>query len=159
MNSEQIFWDVRNDSDALFSLYGINLAGVYDAQLLEVTYKRLRIGSTKYLKGLADAVTTYVKPGANWSQVKNTGKALLFPGNGGSYQLFEKRPLDPRILAYAANDTIFLFNLVDILEAGLGRALVDWKKRVMKASSARVADSHRAAYSPYGRNRCLAPIF
>jgi len=155
----KIFWDVRNDSDALFSLYGINVEGVYDAQLLEVAYKRFKIGNAKFLKGLADAVITYVKPGVNWCQVKNAGKALLFPGNGGSYQLFEKRPLDPRILAYAANDTIFLFRLVDILEAGLGRTLVQWRKRVLKGSSERVADSHRAAYSPHGRSRCLAPIF
>lgn len=126
---------------------------------MEVAYKRFKIGRTKFLKGLADAVITYVNPGVNWSQVKNTGKALLFPGNSGSYQLLEKRPLDPRILAYAANDTIFLFSLVDIFEAGLGRTSVEWRKRVLKASSDRVADSYRATYSPYGRSRCLAPIF
>jgi exonuclease 3'-5' domain-containing protein 1 len=150
---------VRNDSDALFSLYGINLKAVYDIQLLEVAFRRSKRKDGRLVKALGIAVIEYAKPDSSWTSVKQAGKALLFPSNGGSYKLFEIRPLDPRILAYAANDVTFLFTLAEVLERGLGRGCVEWKARVLKASSDRVALSHRVDYNPAGGNRGLAPIF
>lgn len=42
-------WDVRNDADALFSLYGVKLANVLDIQLLE---NASRAGDKTFLRGL-----------------------------------------------------------------------------------------------------------
>jgi exonuclease 3'-5' domain-containing protein 1 len=47
----KVFFDVRNDSDALFSHYGIALQGVEDVQLME-SATRETTGSRRYLNGL-----------------------------------------------------------------------------------------------------------
>ena len=39
-----------------------------------------------------------------WKKVKEAGNRLFAPEKGGSYNIFETRPLDPRILAYCAQD-------------------------------------------------------
>lgn len=154
-----MLWDVRNDSDALFSLYGIDLEAVYDLQLLEVAFRRSKNKNFKFLKGLGDAVLEYVKPDPSWAEVKNAGKLLLFPEKGGSFELFERRPLDPRVLLYAANDVTFLFTLWAILDEGLGHRCIEWRKRVLKASADRVAESHQINYNPHDKKHCLVPTF
>jgi exonuclease 3'-5' domain-containing protein 1 len=150
---------VRNDSDALFSLYGIKIKTVYDIQLLEVAFRRSKNLYSKTVKGLGNAVLEYVKPGPSWAEVKEAGKRLLFPTNGGSYELFEKRPLDQRILEYAANDVALLFALVAVLGGRLGGVCAKWRERVLKASSNRVSESHQIDYNPDGNNRGLSPKF
>lgn len=44
------FFDVRNDSDALFHLFGINLAGVQDIQLMELATRTI---SKRCVNGLS----------------------------------------------------------------------------------------------------------
>lgn len=152
-----MLWDVRNDSDALFSLYGISLQTVYDVQLLEVAFRQSRNKYSKTVKGLGTAVQEYVKPDPQWTEVKKAGKALLFPELGGRFELFEERPLESRILAYAANDVSLLFRLGTVLEEGIYGNRVKWKQRVLEASKKRVVESHQAAYDPDGKGRALSP--
>ena len=130
---------------------------MYDLQLLEVASRRSRNKYSKTLKGLGASVQEYVKPDPLWTEVKEAGKALLFPDKGGRFELFEERPLDPRILAYAANDVCLLFRLGTLLEEGIGKKWIKWKKRVLEASLERVVESHQAAYDPNGKGRCLSP--
>ncbi len=46
----KVFFDVHNDSDALFSHFSISLAGIYNIQLIELA---TRTYSKRYIKGLA----------------------------------------------------------------------------------------------------------
>ena len=54
----KVFFDVRNDSDALFAHFGVALQGVEDVQLIE-SATRTTTSSRKYLNGLA----RYIKQG------------------------------------------------------------------------------------------------
>ena len=49
----KVFFDIRNDSDALFSLFGICVAGIEDVQLMEVAS---RTSSKRLLNGLAKCI-------------------------------------------------------------------------------------------------------
>lgn len=51
----KVFFDVRNDSDALFSHFGVALKGVEDIQLME-SATRKTTSSRKYVTGLAKCV-------------------------------------------------------------------------------------------------------
>ena len=48
----KVFFDVRNDSDALFAYFGVAIQGVEDVQLME-SATRTTTRSRKYLNGLA----------------------------------------------------------------------------------------------------------
>lgn len=52
-NVKKVIFDVRNDSDALFSHYNISLDGMQDLQLMELA---TRSGSKKYVAGLAKCI-------------------------------------------------------------------------------------------------------
>jgi len=51
----KVFFDVRNDSDALFAHFGVALQGVEDVQLIESATRRTT-KSRKFLSGLAKCV-------------------------------------------------------------------------------------------------------
>lgn len=81
LESEHIikcFFDVRNDADALYNLYGISMQSVADLQVLEVATRR---GNKRLLNGLARAIRTdgALKPEvlAQWLETKERGKALF----------------------------------------------------------------------------------
>lgn len=52
----QLWWDVRNDSDALFTHHGIRLGNVWDVQLFELM---IRYGPRHRLRSLLDTVKLY----------------------------------------------------------------------------------------------------
>lgn len=80
------FWDVRNDADALFSLYAIDLAGVTDLQLLELAARppHPKKGNLKlYVRALASCIqsdlTLTPDQIASWAGAKDSVKALMKP--------------------------------------------------------------------------------
>lgn len=48
----KIFFDIRNDSDALFSLHGIRVAGIEDLQLMELASRNF---AKRHISGLPSA--------------------------------------------------------------------------------------------------------
>lgn len=79
-------WDVRNDADALFSLYAIDLAGVTDLQLLELAARppHPKKGNLKlYVRALASCIqsdlTLTRDQIASWAAAKDSVKALMKP--------------------------------------------------------------------------------
>ena len=154
----QLLFDVRNDADALFNIYGIELANVYDLQLVDVASRRSRNIPTKFVSGLTKCIDLYVSPPNAWKEVKEAGNRLFLPEKGGSYTIFETRPLDPRILAYCAQDVALLFQL----EAEMKRTIVGkgWEKRILRGSANRVRESKSFTYDGRnGRHRAIAPTF
>ncbi|KAF9528395.1 ribonuclease H-like domain-containing protein [Crepidotus variabilis] len=155
----KVFYDVRTDSDALFNLFGIKLSNTYDLQLLEVAARRSSGKKVSYVIGLGKVINQYIRPGSQWTRVKEEGAALLFPDKGGSYELFDKRPLDERVLQYSAQDVNLLFQLQTMLESEIGRyERAGWIRKVIQGSSRRVDEAHLPIY-PKGRQRAIATFF
>jgi exonuclease 3'-5' domain-containing protein 1 len=157
----KVFFDVRNDSDALFALYGVALRGVEDVQLME-SAARKTTAQRRLLNGLArcvesnQAVLAVGGRGsvAGWKQAKQTGERLFKPEMGGSYAVFNTRPIPKDIVAYAIGDVQFL---PDLRNAFWKNRTVKWRDMVLDESKKRVALSQRADYQPHGRDRALAP--
>ena len=155
----QLLFDVRNDADALWNIYQIDLANVYDLQLLDVASRRSRNVPTNYVNGLTRCIENYVNPPNEWKKIKEEGNNLFSPEKGGSYDIFEKRPLDPRILAYCAQDVALMFELEAAMKRTIGRrGLRGWDVRITAASAIRVAESKSFDYND-GPSRKFAPVF
>ena len=94
----KVFFDVRNDSDALFAHFGVALQGVEDVQLMESATRRTT-GSRKFLSGLAKCVEKNVLISlhgidlVSWKAAKEKGERLFKAEHGGSYEVFNQRPL------------------------------------------------------------------
>ncbi|TFK38245.1 ribonuclease H-like domain-containing protein [Crucibulum laeve] len=156
---KKIFYDVRNDSDALYHHYSIHIKNPYDLQILELAVRHHSRRQTRFLNGLARVIDQYLRPNAEWKAVKEAGVKLFRPSDGGSYKVFESRPLDPRIAAYCAQDVILLFDLGDVMKRILGHAYDRiWEDRVIAASNARVAETHSSTYRPNGPHKAISPI-
>ncbi|KAI2896356.1 hypothetical protein CBS63078_5647 [Aspergillus niger] len=97
----KVFFDFRNDSAAMFHQYQVELAGIYDLQVMKVG-TRARPG--KYLAGLAKCIsrdapmTPFEK--ASWRATKERGKILFSPQHGGSSDVFNARPLSKEVVEY-----------------------------------------------------------
>ncbi|KAK6387924.1 hypothetical protein LTR81_027264 [Elasticomyces elasticus] len=74
----KVFFDIRNDSDALFGLYEIRVAGIEDLQLMELASRNF---SKRHVNGLAkcierDSTIPFVER-RGWQLVKDNGKHLF----------------------------------------------------------------------------------
>lgn len=130
---------------------------VYDLQLLELAVRHSLRRPTKFLNGLGRTITSYLTPPMEWEPVKQAGLRLFQPDFGGSYSVFEQRPLDPRIVAYCAQDVTLLFELEETLRRSFGRFGSNWEDRIVAGSARRVSLAE-GAYEGNGRHRALAPV-
>lgn len=110
---EKLMYDCRADSDALFHTYGIKIKNLADVQVL---YTRSQFsGNDKFLHGLAKALSesgvVSDKDLAKVDKLKSEGKKLFAPEKGGSYDVWETRPLSPALVAYCVVDVHYLFAL------------------------------------------------
>ncbi|KAH3937586.1 hypothetical protein HBH53_264500 [Parastagonospora nodorum] len=108
----KVFFDVRNDSDALYHHFQISLSGVHSIQLIELATRR---SNQRYVNGLQrcienDAIMTVAERVA-WNVAKEAGKKLFAPEKGGRYEVFNNRPLAKEIIQYCVQDVQFLPNL------------------------------------------------
>jgi exonuclease 3'-5' domain-containing protein 1 len=152
----KVFFDVRNDSDALFNHFNVKLAGVVDLQLMELA---TRYYSRKYVNGLAkcidrDAPLTTDEM-RTWKASKEKGLKLFAPEHGGSYDVFNVRPLPDDIKEYCVQDVRFLPKLWVQYQ---GKISLSWTKRVMTESANRVLLSQTATYDGKGKDKALAPV-
>ncbi|KAF2678020.1 hypothetical protein K458DRAFT_423432 [Lentithecium fluviatile CBS 122367] len=149
------FFDVRCDSDALYSHFGINLAGVVDIQLLELA---TRSGSKRFISGLAKCMERDLPMTSaerqTWMATKETGRRLFAPERGGSYEVFNKRPLPQEIREYCMQDVKFLPRLWRFYYDKLTPV---WKARVEDAAKARVRESQSARFVGQGQHMALGP--
>ncbi|KAJ6498592.1 ribonuclease H-like domain-containing protein [Mycena vitilis] len=160
----KLFFDVRNDSDALYNLFGVTLANVYDLQLLEIAVRSSKAGRPpRFVKGLVPSLETYVAPLKSqtvvreWARVKEVGLRLFAPERGGRYEVFEDRPLSPGLAEYCVQDVALLHELEAVLRRMLGTQGKNWDQRVVAESAVRVGVAYRANYVPRGPDKALAP--
>jgi exonuclease 3'-5' domain-containing protein 1 len=150
-----MFYDCRNDVDALWNLHRVFPMNIWDLQLQELCYRRVRSKQTRLLNGLAKALTEHLgNMSADWKSHKYQGRKLFAPELGGSYKVSEARPLDPRVLAYSAADVELLFALRDALHR-VQRA--PWPSRIEAEGAKRALAAKGAAFAGKGRHMALAP--
>ncbi|KAH2126105.1 hypothetical protein KXV35_007246 [Aspergillus fumigatus] len=151
----KVFFDVRNDSDALYSHFGVGLNGVHDLQLMELATRRPPRG---YVSGLRKCIQREVQMTAaelhTWKVTKEKGLNLFEPGRGGSYEVFNIRPLSDDILKYCIQDVRLLPKL---WVAYYPKLMPIWAKRVELAVKDRIILSQSAAYQPKGEHKARAP--
>jgi exonuclease 3'-5' domain-containing protein 1 len=140
----KVFFDIRHDSDALFGLYGIRVSGIEDLQLMELA-SRNAFESKRYVSGLAKCIRNYSQ--LSWAEkqqfkaVKDKGVRLFDPARGGSYAVFDQRPLSAEVAKYCAQDVLHMPGLYDVFK---GKLSAYWKDEVKKETAARIALSQSA---------------
>ena len=154
----KVFFDVRNDSDALYAHFGISLQGVQDIQLMENADRPGHISGKRCLNGLAkcierDAPLT-AQEKQRWNMIKDKGASLFDPAKGGSYQVFDTRPLNEDIRRYCVSDVQYMPQLRSVYWA---RLTLEWKDKVEVETRARVTLSQSAGYQPHGQHKALGP--
>lgn len=112
-NVVKLIFDVRGDSDALYSHYGVRLAGVLDVQYLgmlkRAAYWERRPRYTDSMRN-SRCLTSAEQ------QQFDTYKCYPY---GNDYSKFKERPLQPSLKAYAINDVMFLRRLASKLKLSL----------------------------------------
>ncbi|KAL8966944.1 MAG: hypothetical protein Q9183_003143 [Haloplaca sp. 2 TL-2023] len=151
----KVFFDVRNDSDALHAHYNVRLSGIHDLQLMELA---TRHSSKKFVIKLGKCIekhatmTTAQKQA--WQSVKEEGMRLFAPERGGSYEVFNHRPLRPELMAYCIQDVQFMPGLYTHYQSKMTSF---WQKRVDDATTDRVAQSQSPTYNGKGPHMALGP--
>jgi exonuclease 3'-5' domain-containing protein 1 len=154
----KVFFDVRNDSDALFAHYGIALAGIEDVQLME-SATRPTTQSRRLVAGLTTCIeenlTTPSQTASltRWKLVKRKGEKLFNPNRGGSYAVFNQRPIPADIIAYCAGDVA----LLPALRAKLFAQTARQRDMIVEQTAKRVLVSQSAGYQPQGPDKATAP--
>lgn len=154
----KVFFDVRNDSDALYSHYGIKLQGIVDIQLMENATRTGAMQRKRFLSGLGKCIDydlnlSFADKTA-WKDIKDAGPKLFAPEKGGSYEVFNERPLKPEIVDYCTHDVTLLPRLWQLYNSRMAR---NWAIRVDDATKARVVESQQWNYQPHGKHKALGP--
>ena len=155
----KVFFDVRNDSDALFAHFGVALQGIEDVQLME-SATRNTTASRKSLNGLAKCIETNIlvsfgsRGRDGWKLAKQKGERLFKAEYGGSYGVFNQRPIPEDVVSYCVGDVQYLPELRNTFWTWRSRI---WQELVCEETKKRVAASQTADYRPYGQDRSLAP--
>ncbi|PSN72918.1 hypothetical protein BS50DRAFT_475485, partial [Corynespora cassiicola Philippines] len=106
---KKVFFDVRNDSDALFAHFDVALRGVEDVQLME-SATRQTTPSRMFVSGLTKCIEQNLAPAlfgnrmAAWKLAKQKGEQLFMTAKGGSYEVFNQRPMPAALIAYCVGD-------------------------------------------------------
>jgi exonuclease 3'-5' domain-containing protein 1 len=152
---KKYLFDVRNDSDALFALFGVRLAGVVDVQLLELASRK---GPKHFVCGLAKCIeqeqTLPSLALSQWQSTKKEGVKMFDPKLGGSYEVFNVRPLPQVLIEYCVGDVEFLPLLSAIYDSRLDGPGME---KVRIETEKRLEQSRRPSYEPHGRHKSLAP--
>lgn len=158
----KVFFDVRNDSDALFAHYSIALGGIIDLQLMELGARYGSFENRKYVSGLAKCIqrhsTLTAEERVRLTHVKQRGAQLFAPQHGGRFEVFNDRPLTNDVLQYCVSDVTVLPNLLDVYDEILRKAHKrEWRKRVEQETVKRVQETWTSEYSPSGPLKVLGP--
>lgn len=154
----KVFFDVRNDSDALFHHHKIALQGVQDVQLMELASRPGTLWQKKYLNGLAICIDREgglnVVEKAAWKTTKAKITTLMNAKGENETHLFAHRPLSPDAIEYCIGDVCILPRLRTIYRTRLTK---DWKAKVKRAVLARVEASQSPEYVPHGDHKRFGP--
>lgn len=146
------FWDLRNDADALWSLFNVGLANVTDIQLLENASRGSR--DNTFLSGLDTAVRLdlpQLRPAERqrWARTKQAVKARM-----PAAQVFSAWPLDAETVEYCVNDVRYLPALQAVYERRISpRGLAMAKDHSLQ----RAVEVRSPSYDPQSPNKARGP--
>ncbi|KAK0853121.1 hypothetical protein LTS02_012054 [Friedmanniomyces endolithicus] len=142
----EVFFDIRNDSDALFGLYEI-LDGAASRNFLK-----------RYINGLAKCIerdsTLLFAEKREWKANKERGRKLFDPALGGGYAVFDERPLSTEMTKYCVQDVIHMPALRELYRAKLCDA---WSKKIKKETAARIELSQGKYFNGQGMHMAKSP--
>ena len=157
----KVVFDIRNDSDALFSHYQICVDGIKDLQLMELA---TRDSSQALVAGLVqciekDSSIIYAMQ-VDWRRVKENVSKLYDSQKGGYYEIFNERPMRPEIQEYCESDVALLLELYDVYNARLyprdgGGAF--WRVQVREETKRRIELSQQPDYDGQARTKICGP--
>lgn len=154
-NIPKVFFDVRNDSDALFHHFQVNLQSIIDVQLLEFATRRV---PGKFLRGLSkcieESADLTMDETRQWQKVKTAGLKRFAPEKGGEYEAFHVRPLPADLLSYCVQDVVLLPRLLLHFTKTLSK---DSASKVHSETLKRVRESQSASYQSHGAHKALGP--
>ncbi|KAF4675923.1 hypothetical protein FOL46_009139 [Perkinsus olseni] len=140
---EKVFYDPRNDVDALYYQFNVAPQNVFDLQLAEVALRRARGLTVRYVIGLFKCLIAQPELFTQSAmmdfarRINDAGKALYEPKHGGSFKVFTQRPLHTSIIVYASHDVRYLLPLKDLFTKRLKEAGDNLYERVCKVSTER----------------------
>lgn len=117
-----------------------------------------RLGRARFVNGLARCITAdaglSTTDSVAFERCKQEGVKLFKPELGGSYEVFNVRPLEHKILNYCVQDVVYLPVLWQVYNAKIGARM---QARVVAETKRRVEMTKRADYRGFGRNMALGP--
>ncbi|KAK3046754.1 hypothetical protein LTR09_011779 [Extremus antarcticus] len=151
----KVFFDIRNDSDALYSLYSVEVRGIWDLQLMELASRNFQ---KRCVNGLAKCIERDLRieyeEKVNWQRVKDKGRDLFDPARRGSYAIFDQRPLTAEVEDYYTQDVAFMPHLCEIYRDKLCDA---WWREIEAETNARITLSHSPTFNGKGRHMAEGP--
>jgi exonuclease 3'-5' domain-containing protein 1 len=151
----KVFFDIRNDSDALFGLFGVRVSGIEDLQLMELASRNF---SKRHVNGLAKCIerdsALPFEERREWRCIKENGRRLFDPSLGGGYGVFDQRPLSTEIQTYCVQDVIHMPALREIYRAKLCDA---WWRKIETETTARVRLSQGVSFNGKGMHMATGP--
>jgi exonuclease 3'-5' domain-containing protein 1 len=153
------FFDVRNDSDALYSHYNIAVDAIIDVQLLELAMRDHSVdfvaGAAKYIQKDSTA-SAAVK--LSWQRTKERVSRLYDPYKGGNFDVFNGRPLKPEILRYCKQDVELLPSLWEVYSSKLRLpGMACWRQMVRQATQERIKLSKSKNYDGQAKSKVCGP--
>ncbi|PLB55809.1 hypothetical protein P170DRAFT_484946 [Aspergillus steynii IBT 23096] len=152
----KVSFDVRNDSDALYRRFNVRLAGVHDLQLMELAR---RSSSKRYLSGLAKHIESHARLNGfeleKWKDAKFDGRKLFEPQLGGSYEVFNVRPLPDEVREYCVLGVRSLPKLWRLYYLGLTGS---WYQRALEEAENYIRETQAPEYVSNGRSKVLGPV-
>lgn len=149
------FFDIRNDSAALYHHYGIEVEGVHDVQLMECL---TRPGYNKTLvRGLGKCMEYDLAADkrAKAKLVKERGLALFASERGGSYEVFNVRPMSPEMIEYCVQDVELLIDLWIVYAWDMDKELY---QKLEVETMKRIVLSQSPEYDGNGRHMALSGL-
>ena len=127
-----------------------------DVQLLEAASRPSN--NKARLKGLQTCIERHCElaPGLKLAAqyIKQAGLNLFSPERGGSYEVFNQRPMPNAIVDYCAQDVLLLPRL---WRKYMGRIELEWARLAEDETRKRVWESQAKTYREAGSWRALSP--
>lgn len=109
----KVVFDGRNDCDALYHIFWVRVRNVYDLQVLHAL--KYSDNDDRYLKGFKECLSKSgvlnAREQAEADAIKDQGKMMFAPTYGGSYGVWEARPLCQALVDYAVTDVRHMLNI------------------------------------------------
>jgi exonuclease 3'-5' domain-containing protein 1 len=137
----KLFYDIRQDSDALYHQFGVELDGVLDVQLFKLvaasrSYEYPAQWRTGLYKAIYSSIDMTIEDQNKWMAVKRIGKQLWNPDQGGSWDRITERKKCKAIIEYCLVDVVHLRTLYRKALRGLPDR---WVERVEKTTRSSIA--------------------